>query len=85
MYKAKVIVKRKPSILDPQGTAVEKGAENLGLTNIKDTRIGKYIEFSINVKNEEEAKNEVEKYCSKLLANPIMEDFVYQLEEINEA
>ena len=43
MFKAKVIIKRRPSILDPQGKAVEKGAELLGLTNIKDTRIGKYI------------------------------------------
>jgi len=85
MYKAKVIVKRRPSILDPQGTAVEKGAENLGLKNIKHTRIGKFIEFSVDVNNKEEAKIEVEKYCSKLLANPIMEDFEYTLEEVDEA
>lgn len=85
MYKAKVIVKRRPSILDPQGTAVEKGVENLGLKFIKHTRIGKYIEFSVDVNSEEQAKNEVEKYCSKLLANPIMEDFEYTLEKVNEA
>ncbi len=85
MYKAKVIVKRKPPILDPQGAAVEKGAENLGLKNIKGTRIGKYIEFSIDVNEKKEAVNEVEKYCSKLLANPIMEDFEYTLEEVNHA
>ncbi len=85
MYKAKVIVKRRPSILDPQGSAVEKGAENLGLKNIKDTRIGKYIEFTVNADNKADAENEVEKYCSKLLANPIMEDFEYTLDEVDEA
>ena len=85
MYKAKVIVKRKLSILDPQGTAVEKGAVNLGLKNIKHTRIGKFIEFSVDVSNKEEAKNEVEKYCNKLLTNPIMEDYEYTLEEEDEA
>ncbi|MEO8399648.1 MAG: phosphoribosylformylglycinamidine synthase subunit PurS, partial [Ignavibacteriaceae bacterium] len=42
MYKAKVLIKRRPSILDPQGQAVEKGAAHLGLKNIKETRIGKY-------------------------------------------
>ena len=82
MYKATVKIKRRPSILDPQGTAVEKGAENLGLTNIKNTRIGKYIEFNIDVSDKLKAKEEVENYCSKLLANPIMEDYEFTLEEV---
>ena len=82
MFKAKVIIKRRPSILDPQGRAVEKGAELLGLTNIKDTRIGKYIEFSVDTKNKMDAEKEVNDYCKKLLANPIMEDFEFSLEEV---
>ena len=81
MFKAKVIIKRRPSILDPQGRAVEKGAELLGLTNIKDTRIGKFIEFNIDTKNKIDAEKEVNDYCKKLLANPIMEDFEFSLEE----
>ena len=75
MFKAKVIIKRRPSILDPQGRAVEKGAELLGLTNIKDTRIGKYIEFNVDTENKMDAEKEVNDYCKKLLANPIMEDY----------
>jgi len=82
MFKAKVIIKRRPSILDPQGKAVEKGAELLGLTNIKDTRIGKFIEFSIDAKNKIDAEKEVNDYCKKLLANPIMEDYEFSLEEV---
>ncbi len=82
MFKAKVIIKRRPSILDPQGKAVEKGAELLGLTNIKDTRIGKYIEFNVDTNSKEEAEKEVNDYCKKLLANPIMEDYEFSLEEI---
>jgi len=81
MFKAKVIIKRRPSILDPQGRAVEKGAELLGLTNIKDTRIGKFIEFNIDTENKTDAEKEVNDYCKKLLANPIMEDFEFSLEE----
>lgn len=81
MYKAKVIVKRRPSILDPQGKAVEKGAFHLGLTNIKDTRIGKFIEFTVDAPSKEEAVKEVNDYCNKLLINPIMEDFEFQLEK----
>lgn len=82
MYKAKVLIKRRPSILDPQGKAVEKGAEHLGLKNIKNTRIGKYIEFDLDVKDKTVAEKEVKEYCSKLLANPIMEDFDFTLEEV---
>lgn len=82
MFKAKVIIKRRPSILDPQGKAVEKGAELLGLTNIKETRIGKYIEFNVDTKSREDAEKEVNDYCKKLLANPIMEDYEFSLEEI---
>lgn len=81
MFKAKVLIKRRPSILDPQGKAVEKGAEHLGLKNIKNTRIGKYIEFDIDVKDKRTAEKEVQEYCSKLLANPIMEDFEFSLSE----
>ncbi|HSL90641.1 MAG TPA: phosphoribosylformylglycinamidine synthase subunit PurS [Ignavibacteriaceae bacterium] len=82
MYKAKVLIKRRPSILDPQGKAVEKGADHLGLKNIKNTRIGKYIEFDLDVKDKAAAEKEVKEYCSKLLANPIMEDFDFTLEEV---
>ena len=82
MFKAKVIIKRRPSILDPQGKAVEKGAELLGLTNIKDTRIGKYIEFNVEAESKNDAEKEVNDYCRKLLANPIMEDFEFSLEEV---
>lgn len=82
MFRAQVIIKRRPSILDPQGKAVEKGAQHLGLNNIKNTRIGKFIEFDVLSDNREEAEKEVNDYCLKLLSNPIMEDFEFSLSEI---
>lgn len=83
MFKAKVIIKRRPSILDPQGKAVEKGAEHLGIRNIKDTRIGKYIEFTVDTDNKESAEKEINEYCNKLLSNPIMEDYEFTLEPLS--
>ena len=82
MFRVKVIIKRRPSILDPQGKAVEKGAQHLGLNNIRNTRIGKYIEFDVLSNNRQEAEKEVNEYCNKLLANPIMEDYEFTLEEM---
>jgi phosphoribosylformylglycinamidine synthase PurS subunit len=81
VFKATVLIKRRPSILDPQGVAVEKGAKHLGITNIKDTRIGKLIEFNVDLKDRKAAENEVKDYCSKLLSNPIMEDYEFTLSE----
>jgi phosphoribosylformylglycinamidine synthase subunit PurS len=82
VYKAKVIVKRRPSILDPQGKAVEKGAAHLGLKDIKETRIGKYIEFIVDTRDRKSAESQINEYCHKLLSNPIMEDYEYDLEEM---
>ena len=82
MFKAKVLIKRRKTILDPQGKAVEIGAKHLGLNNIKNTRIDKFIEFNVDTKNKKDAEAEVNDYCKKLLANPIMEDYEFTLEEI---
>ncbi|MEW6506903.1 MAG: phosphoribosylformylglycinamidine synthase subunit PurS [Bacteroidota bacterium] len=84
MFKATVIVKRRPKILDPQGKAVEQGAKLLGFNNVKNTRIGKYIEFFVDTIDIEIAEKEVKEYSEKLLSNPIMEDFEFTLTEVNQ-
>ncbi|MCK9209776.1 MAG: phosphoribosylformylglycinamidine synthase subunit PurS [Ignavibacteriaceae bacterium] len=85
MYKAKVIIKRKKSILDPQGKAAGHGAVLLGFKNITNVRIDKQVEFLVNVSDEETARQEVSEFCVKLLSNPTMEDFEINLEKIDEA
>jgi phosphoribosylformylglycinamidine synthase len=82
LYKVTVIVKRRPTILDPQGKAAEQGAKLLGFNNVSGTRIGKYIEFNIDADDEKAAEKEVREYSEKLLSNPIMEDFEYVLEKV---
>ncbi|HET54844.1 MAG TPA: phosphoribosylformylglycinamidine synthase subunit PurS [Ignavibacteria bacterium] len=82
MFKATVIIKRRPKILDPQGKAAEQGAKLLGFNNVSGTRIGKFIEFNIDTNDEKAAEKEVKEYSEKLLSNPIMEDFEYSLEKV---
>ncbi len=82
MYKAKIIIKRRKSILDPEGKAVEKGAIHLGFNNIGEIRFNKLIELSINTSDRSQAEKEIDTFCSKLLANPIMEDYEFTLEEV---
>ena len=83
MFKATVIVKRRPTILDPEGKAVEQGAKLLGFDNIKNTRIGKYIEFYVDTDDYETAESEVQQFCDKLLSNPNIEDFEFSLDKKN--
>jgi phosphoribosylformylglycinamidine synthase len=82
LFKATVIVKRRPTIVDPQGKAVEQGAKLLGFNNVRKTRIGKYIEFFVDTTDKSLAEKEVMEYSEKLLSNPIMEDFEFTLEEV---
>ena len=65
--------------------AAEQGAKLLGFSNVSGTRIGKYVEFFVNTSSYESAEKEIKEYSEKLLSNPIMEDFEYKIEEVNEA
>ena len=63
------------NLLDPQGKAVLLGLKNLNLTLINDVRIGKSIDLEIEANSIEQAKENVEIACKKLLANSVMEYF----------
>jgi phosphoribosylformylglycinamidine synthase PurS subunit len=63
-------------LLDPQGKAVMGGLSSLGLKNVDDVRIGKHIQLNIEAKDAEEAKKIAEEASQKLLANPVMEEYI---------
>jgi len=66
-------------LLDPQGKAVLHGFKNLHLGQIKDARIGKHITLSLEADSIESATENVELACKKLLANPVIEYYEYQV------
>lgn len=79
-YRAHIRVTLRPSILDPQGKAVEHAILSLGLDSIRDVRMGKYIELTVEAGSEEEADRRTQEVCRRLLANPVMEDFAFTME-----
>ena len=81
MYKVKVYVTLKESVLDPQGNAVKNSLHNMSYNDVEDVRIGKYMEltFKDDTKNIEE---QVKEMCDRLLANPVIEDYRYEIEEV---
>ncbi|AIK37313.1 phosphoribosylformylglycinamidine synthase, purS protein [Bacillus pseudomycoides] len=81
MYKVKVYVTLRESVLDPQGTAVKGALHSLFFTEVQDVRIGKYMELTID-KSVTDLDSKVKEMCEKLLANVVMEDFRYEVEEV---
>ena len=69
-------------LLDPQGKTVTHSMKNLNISGIEDIRIGKHISMTLDAESEDEATAKVDSACKKLLANPIMETYTFQLSEI---
>ena len=78
-FKAEINIMPLKELLDPQGKAVMSGLKNMGITEIKDVRIGKHISVEIEAKDEKTAKARLDKACKELLSNPIMESFTYEI------
>lgn len=81
MYLAKIYVVLKPAVNDPQGVTVKGGLLSLGFSGVKDVRMGKYIELRIEAPDTATARDQVEEMSRKLLTNPTIEDFRFDLTE----
>ena len=77
--KAKVYVTLKKSVLDPQGKAVQHALSTLGFNDVKDVRMGKYIELDLGSTEKTQAEQKIKAMCEKLLANTVIEEFRYEL------
>lgn len=82
-FNSKVYVTLRPSVLDPAGTAVESGLHQLGYQGVENVRIGKYIELTITADNEESADKQIHQMCDQLLANPVIENYSFDLTPIS--
>lgn len=80
-FKVKVEVKLKEVVLDPQGKSVLSALNNLGFDEVKDARVGKLIELRIRDGSAENVRKRVSEMCSKLLSNPVIEDYVVNIKE----
>ena len=78
----RVFVTPKQGILDPPGAAVERSLPNLGFQGVSGVRIGKIIDLSLEgAGSAEAARAQVDEMCRKLLANPIIEDYTFEITE----
>lgn len=81
MYKVKVYITLRESVLDPQGAAVQQSLHSLTYNEVSDVRVGKYIELTIE-DTERDLDELVKEMCEKLLANTVIEAYRYDVEEV---
>ncbi|HET7656699.1 MAG TPA: phosphoribosylformylglycinamidine synthase subunit PurS [Bacillales bacterium] len=81
MYKVKIYVTLKESVLDPQGSAVTNSLHRLSFDEVEDVRIGKYMEVTLKA-GEYDLDARISEMCEKLLANTVIEDYRYEVEEV---
>jgi phosphoribosylformylglycinamidine synthase len=80
MLTAKIYVTLKPGVLDAQGDTVKSALETLGFTGVEAVRIGKFMVVTLNSATKEQATTQIKEMCRRLLANPIIEDYAFELE-----
>lgn len=83
MWLAKVYITLKPVVNDPQGLAIKGGLHTLGFESVQSVRVGKYIEIKLDATDREQAETTVRQMCAKLLANPVIEDFRFDLTSVS--
>ncbi|MFN6559803.1 MAG: phosphoribosylformylglycinamidine synthase subunit PurS [Nostoc sp. ChiSLP01] len=81
-YLAKIHVTPRPSVLDPAGVAVQSGLQQMGYANVEQVRIGKYIELILISRDEKKARQDLNNICDQMLANPVIENYRFDLIEV---
>ena len=82
MFLARIRVTLKPTVNDPQGKTIANALERLSFDSVQSVRAGKYFEVEVNSSVESEAREQVASMCEKLLSNPVIETFEFDLESV---
>jgi phosphoribosylformylglycinamidine synthase len=77
--KAKVYVTLKKGVLDPQGKAVANALKSMSFDEVREVRVGKYMEITMDRAGADEEKR-IKEMCERLLANTVIEDFRFEVE-----
>lgn len=78
--KVRIYVTPRQDVLDPQGSAVEGALHTLGFEEVGDVRIGRYVELNLDETDRDTATERLNSMCERLIANPVVEDYRFELE-----
>lgn len=83
MYLARIHVTLKPTVNDPQGLTIKGALHDLGFAGVDSVRFGKYMEIMLAEGSRSKAESQVEDMCRRLLANPVIEEYRFELEQVS--
>ncbi len=78
-FRGYVYVTLKPTVNDPQGTAIMGGLRALGFAGVQDVRSGKFLVLRLEAPDQAKAEARLEDMCKKLLANPVIEAYRFEV------
>lgn len=79
-YLARVYVSLKPTVNDPEGTTIGGALASLGFGGVLGVRSGRYFQVTLNASDPRDAAIQVDQICARLLANPVIETYSFDLE-----
>ena len=77
--KAQIYVTLKKSVLDPQGSTIERSLKQMGYEDVHSVRIGKFLEVEIEGSDENAVSAQIDEMCNKLFVNPNIEEYRFEL------
>ena len=77
--RVKIFVSLKQGVLDPQGKAIERSLHTLGYHEVGNVRAGKYLELELDASSRDDAELRIREICDKLLENPVIEDYRFEI------
>jgi len=78
---ARIHVTLKPGVNDPPGLAIAGGLRRLGFAGVEEVRAGRYLEVRLEAAGQQEAERQVDEMCRRLLANPVIETYRFEVAE----
>jgi phosphoribosylformylglycinamidine synthase len=81
MFLARVFITLKPTVNDPQGLTIQGGLKELGFDTVRSVRAGKYMEVRLDEDSRQTAEAKVQGMCDRLLSNPVIEEYRFELED----
>jgi phosphoribosylformylglycinamidine synthase len=81
-FRANVRVVVKPTINDPEGLTIANALRTLGFDTVESVRAGKYLQVTLEAASRSNAEAQAREMCEKLLANPVIEQFDFDIDEL---
>lgn len=80
-YLAKVFVALKPTVNDPEGITIGGALSSLGFGEVQGVRSGRFFQITLTASTTKKAEKQVDQMCSRLLANPVIETYSFEVSE----